>query len=111
MGSKGYLGEFEQMVLLVVVGRGNDVAGVEISRALEADAGRSVSRGALYTTLERLHKKGLLEWRIEPGDIARSGLPRRHFTVTEEGLSALKASREILVGLWKDAEEVLGRVR
>ena len=67
MRSKAYLGEFEQMVLLVVVGQRNDAASVDISRALEEGAGRSVSRGALYTTLDRLKRKGLLEWRVEPG--------------------------------------------
>ena len=111
MRSKAYLGEFEQIVLLVVVGQGNDVASVAISRALEESAGRSVSRGALYTTLDRLKRKGLLEWRVEPGDVARSGLPRRHFTVTKEGLRALRTSRDVLMSLWKEAEGALERAR
>lgn len=109
--AKAYLGEFEQMVLLVVVGQGNDVASVDISRALEEGAGRSVSRGALYTTLDRLNKKGLLEWRVEPGDIARSGLPRRHFTVTAQGMRLLRTSRDVLMRLWEEAEEALERAR
>lgn len=108
MKSKAYLGEFEQMVLLVVVGQGNDVASNEISRALEENADRSVSRGALYTTLDRLKKKGLLEWRVEPGDIARSGLPRRHFTVTAQGMRTLRANRDVLMGLWLKADDALG---
>ena len=111
MTSKPYLGEFEQVVLLVIVGQGNNVASVAISRALEEDAGRAVSRGALYTTLDRLRKKGFLDWRVEPGDIARSGLPRRHFTVTEQGMGMLRASRDVLMGLWKEAEEGLERAR
>ena len=64
MRSKAYLGEFEQMVLLVVVGHGNDVASNDISQALVESAGRSVSRGALYTTFDRLRKKGMLESRL-----------------------------------------------
>ena len=111
MRSKAYLGEFEQMVLLVVVGQNNDAASNDISRALEESAGRSVSRGALYTTLDRLKKKGMLEWRVEPGDIARSGLPRRHFTVTAQGMRTLRASRDVLMGLWQEADDALGRAR
>lgn len=111
MRSKAYLGEFEQLVLLVIVGEDNDVASNDISRALEESADRPVSRGALYTTLDRLRKKGMLEWRVEPGDMARSGLPRRHFTVTAQGMRTLSASRDVLMGLWLKADDALGRAR
>ncbi len=108
MATKSFLGEFEQMVLLAVMAGGNDASGVDISQELERSADRKVSKGSLYTTLDRLKKKGLLNWRIEPGDIARSGLPRRHFTVTERGVKALRESRSALLNLWRNAEDVLG---
>jgi len=108
MPAKPFLGEFEQMVLLAVLGGGNDATGVDISQELERSADRKASKGSLYTTLDRLKKKGLLEWRIEPGDIARSGLPRRHFTVTSSGIQALKQSRGALLNLWRNAEHILG---
>ena len=111
MPPKSFLGEFEQMVLLAVVAGQNDASGVDISQELERSADRKVSKGSLYTTLDRLKKKGLLEWRIEPGDIARSGLPRRHFTVTEPGILALRESRRALFNLWRSAEDVLGEAR
>lgn len=108
MTRKSFLGEFEQMVLLAVVAGDNDSSSLDISQELERSADRRASKGALYTTLDRLKKKGLLEWRIEPGDMARSGLPRRHFTVTESGITALRESRGALLNLWKSAEGVLG---
>ena len=108
MTRKSFLGEFEQMVLLAVVAGDNDSSSLDISQELERSADRRASKGALYTTLDRLKKKGLLEWRIEPGDMARSGLPRRHFTVTESGITALRQSRGALLNLWKSAEGVLG---
>ncbi len=108
MPPKSFLGEFEQMVLLAVVAGKNDASGVDISQELECSADRKVSKGSLYTTLDRLKKKGLLQWRIEPGDIARSGLPRRHFTVTKPGILALRESRSALFNLWRSAEDVLG---
>ena len=49
-----YLGEFEQLVLLSVLRLGDEAYGVTIARELEEGAGRRVSRGALYTTLDRL---------------------------------------------------------
>ena len=108
MVRKSFLGEFEQMVLLAVVAGDNDASSLNIGQELERSADRKVSKGALYTTLDRLKKKGLLTWRVEPGDIARSGLPRRHFTVTKSGITALRESRGALLNLWKSAERVLG---
>jgi PadR family transcriptional regulator PadR len=95
-----YLGEFEQQVLLVVVRLGDDAHGPAIGRELEQRAGRRVSRGALYTTFDRLEDKRLLRWRTVPGTEARDGLPRRLYSVSAAGLAALRAAREVVHNLW-----------
>ena len=58
-----YLGEFEQLLLLTVLRLGADAFGTEIARELDQRADRSVSRGALYTSLDRLEDKGLVRWK------------------------------------------------
>jgi DNA-binding PadR family transcriptional regulator len=100
MAQQPYLGEFEQQVLLVVVRLGAEAFGPDIGRELEARAGRRVSRGALYTTFDRLEDKGLIRWRTVPGTEARDGLPRRLYTVTAPGLAALRSAREVVRKLW-----------
>src|SRR5262245_45648739 len=95
-----YLGEFEQQVLLVIVRLGDEAYGPAIGRELETRAGRRVSRGALYTTFDRLEDKGLIRWRTVPGTAARDGLPRRLYTVTAAGAAALRAAREVVRRLW-----------
>ena len=100
MGKSPYLGEFEQQVLLVILRLGEDAYGPDIGRELEARAGRRVSRGALYTTLDRLEDKGLIRWRTVPGTEARDGLPRRLYAVTGAGLAAVKAARAVVKRLW-----------
>jgi len=95
-----YLGEFEQQVLLVVVRLGDEAYGPAIGRELERRAGRRVSRGALYTTFDRLEDKGLLRWKTVPGTEARDGLPRRLYAVTAPGLAALRTAREVVRNLW-----------
>ncbi|HTM23694.1 MAG TPA: helix-turn-helix transcriptional regulator [Vicinamibacterales bacterium] len=100
MGKPPYLGEFEQQVLLVILRLGADAYGPEIGRELEARAGRRVSRGALYTTLDRLEDKGLIRWRTVPGTEARDGLPRRLYAVTAAGLAAVKAAHAVVKRLW-----------
>lgn len=102
-----YLGEFEQLLLLVILRAGPDAYAVRIARALEETAGRTVSRGALYTTLDRLADKGFVRWKQDAGSPERSGLPRRCYAVTPRGLTALRASRQVLSRLWKGLENVL----
>jgi len=100
MAKPPYLGEFEQQVLLVIVRLGAEAFGPEIARELEARAGRRVSRGALYTTFDRLEDKGLIRWRTVPGTEARDGLPRRVYSATAAGSAALRAAREVVRKLW-----------
>jgi len=100
MGHKAPLGEFEHVVLLSVVRLADDASAPRIARELEDTAGRSVSRGALYTTLDRLERKRLLRWRVAPGGDSRDGAPRRLYAATPAGLVALRESRAALERLW-----------
>lgn len=100
MAKAPYLGEFEQQVLLVILRLGDDAYGPEIGRELERRAGRRVSRGALYTTFDRLEDKGLIRWRTVPGTNARDGLPRRLYAATAAGIAAVRAARDVVRRLW-----------
>jgi DNA-binding PadR family transcriptional regulator len=107
MTTPAYLGEFEQLLLLAVLRLDADAYGLDIARELEARAGRSVSRGALYTSLDRLEDKGLLRWRVAAGTPARNGLPRRLYSVTPAGVTALRASRDTLRRMWQGLDHLL----
>src|SRR5262245_50295617 len=102
-----YLGEFEQLLLLAVLRLGHEAYGAAIARELEVRAGRTVSRGALYTSLDRLEDKGLLRWKIAPGTSLRDGLPRRAYTVTPAGIAALRAARDVLQRMWRGLDASL----
>lgn len=102
------LGEFEQVVLLVILRLREAAFAVSILRELDARANRRVSRGTLYKTLERLERKGLLVWEEEEGPPERGGHPRRRFAVTERGIAVLTESRATLGRLWEGLEGVLG---
>ena len=103
-----YPGEFEQMVLLAILQLEDDAYALSVIRELDESAGRRVSRGALYKTLERLEDKGFVEWEVEETTPGRGGHPRRRFQVTAEGVSALQTSRDALHRLWQGLERVLG---
>lgn len=107
MAPNKFLGEFEQMVLLAVLQAGEEANGYAVRRTLEEDADRSVSKGAFYTTLDRLEGKGYLTWELREPTSDRSDLPQRHFSVTPAGLDELRRSRKALLTLWSGLERVL----
>jgi len=88
--ARTHLGEFEQMVLLAILQLEQDAFGTSIAEELETRAGREVSRGALYSSLDRLEKKGYLRWETGAATSERGGQPRRRFEVTPEGAEVLR---------------------
>lgn len=101
MGKKGkYLGEFEQLVLLALVRLGQSGYGMTVRREIQATTGRDASIGSVYATLERLEAKGLLSSAHFEPDPEQGGKPRRIFTATPAGLTALEESRERLARMW-----------
>ena len=105
---RAFLGEFEQRVLLAILRCGERPFPIEIRREVAHTCGHDPSRGAFYTTLDRLEVKGLVRWTSEPGAPGRDGLPQRKFKVTPGGLRALRTSRKALIALWRGLDEVLG---
>ena len=107
--ASGYLGEFEQMVLLAVLQLGDDAYGVAVMEELHGRVAREVSRGAMYATLDRLESKGLLSSRMGAPTPARGGRGKRYLGVTPPGIEALRRSRAALVELWRGLDPVLGK--
>jgi DNA-binding PadR family transcriptional regulator len=101
------LGELEQLILLAIVRLGPDAYGLSIARQLEAQAGRRLSRSALYTSLDRLETKGLVRWTLEPGGPERQTLPKRVYSVLPRGIAALRSSQQVLRRMWRGLEHIL----
>lgn len=99
MSPAPFLGEFEQMVLLAILQQGEEAFALEVRREIETSAHRSVSRGAFYTTLDRMERKGLVRWEERRPEDSRRTAPLRRFEVTEEGLEALRTSARALESL------------
>ena len=102
-----YLGELEQIVLLAVLRLGDEAYTVPILEQIEAQTGRKIARGALYTALDRLETKGCLRSRVGEPLPERGGRARLFFTVTPAAVRALKASRLSLMRLWNGLESIL----
>lgn len=98
------LGEFEKMVLLAILHVRGEAYGVPIVEEIERRTGRTVSRAAVYVTLRRLEKKGLLtSWMSEPTG-ERGGKARRCVRVEPGGVALLRESRQAMDRMWDDLD-------
>jgi DNA-binding PadR family transcriptional regulator len=100
---KGYLGEFEELVLLTIASLGDGAYGVSVKEDIEARTGREISIGALHSTITRLDEKGYLNsWLGDPTN-ERGGRRKRYFEVTHAGKIALHDMKSLRDQLWKES--------
>jgi PadR family transcriptional regulator, regulatory protein PadR len=83
------LGEFEELVLLAVLGLGDNAYGVSIRDLIEKETGRVISFGAIYTTLDRLKKKGYVSAKRGEPTKERGGRAKQYFKIEAVGETAL----------------------
>ena len=88
------LGRFEELVLLALVRLRENAYGVTIRREIADRTGRDVSFGAVYTTLDRLERKGYVLSRMGDPTPERGGRAKKYFRLEAPGIRALNESRE-----------------
>ncbi len=103
------LGDIEHLVLLAILRLGKDAYGIPVLDEVSARSGREVSRATVYVALKRLEQKGLLGSRLGDSTPERGGRAKRFFKLKPAGLKALRDSRAMFLGLWRDYEAVLDR--
>lgn len=96
MGGGSSLGPFQQEVLCVLVRLGEKAYGVSIWQELEDRTGERVAIGAVYSTLERLERKGFVNSRVGEATPARGGRAKRFYSITAQGAAALTKSERRL---------------
>lgn len=96
-----YLGEFEEMVLLMVAILDGEGYGVTISQALEEHTGRIVTFGTVHNTLIRLEEKGFVSSYLGGATTERGGRRKRLFRVTALGSRALQDIQQLRQELWQ----------
>jgi DNA-binding PadR family transcriptional regulator len=105
---RSYLGEFELMVMLVLIRLGEDAYGVPIAREIEETSGREIAIGSVYAALERLEAKTLVCSSVGEPTPERGGRAKRYFRVTAKGLHEVRKTRAILIRLWRRLPQLEG---
>lgn len=94
------LGEFEEVILLLVGILKEEAYAFKIADAFKEETGRTVSIGAVHSTLSRLSDKGFLESEMGEPSAVRGGRRKRIFEITAYGERALIAARDLRLSLW-----------
>lgn len=86
------LGDFEHLVLLALVRLGDDAYGMTVRQEIEARTGRTISLGAVYTTLDRLERKAFIRHRIGQPTAERGGRRKKLYRLEPLGARLLRAT-------------------
>ena len=95
-----HLGEFEELVLLIVGILDGAAYGVSVMDEIERQVGRKVNVSSIHTTLSRLEKKGFIESYFGPASPVRGGRSKRLYRIKSEGQKALEFVRQQREQLW-----------
>jgi DNA-binding PadR family transcriptional regulator len=102
MSSRIYLGELEELILLLVAVYNKEAYGVLLTEELQKQAGREISISAVHAVLQRLEEKGFAKSHMGGASAERGGRRKRLFSITASGrkaLEELKDTRSVIWGL------------
>ncbi len=94
------IGEFEELALLVVIILKEEAYVFKIQEEVKRQVNRSVSMGALHSTLTRLEKKGYIDSEMAGASTKRGGRRKRMYQVTASGTKVLQEVKDMRSMLW-----------
>jgi DNA-binding PadR family transcriptional regulator len=100
MSSRIYLGELEELILLLVALLNKEAYGVPLSEELRKQAGREISISAIHSVLHRLEEKGFVKSRMGGASAERGGRRKRLFSITAYGRNTLEELRDTRNVIW-----------
>lgn len=95
------MGEFEELILLIVAIMNGKAYGIGIIEELEKRTGRSAAIGAVQTVLKRMEDKGWVTSDFGEATKERGGKRKRYYSITVKGQKSLTEKKESRNNLWK----------
>lgn len=102
-----YLGEFEELVLLVVGILYQDAYGLSITDELEKQTGRKVQLSAVHKALVRLEEKDYLRSEMSAPSPERGGRAKKLYYLTDAGRKAVRQAYEQRNSMWNQIPDVV----
>lgn len=94
------LGEFEELLLLIVMILQEEAYVLRIRDEIKEQVNRSLSMGALHSTLTRLEQKEFLSSDMKGATKDRGGRRKRVYEITAKGQAALNEVKQLRNRLW-----------
>lgn len=94
------LGEFEELVLLVIGSLSDDAYSISIKEELKKHTKRNPSIGALHSAFNRLETKGFVKSHEGGATKKRGGRSKRFYQLTAHGRKALDHSFQLRSSLY-----------
>lgn len=88
------IGEFEELVLLVVAILNDNAYGISVMDEIEEQTKRSINISAVHSALDRLEGKGFLDSHVGGATKERGGRRKRYFKINTVGQEALNFIRQ-----------------
>ncbi|MEM8569084.1 MAG: PadR family transcriptional regulator [Bacteroidota bacterium] len=101
MGRTTFLGEFEELILTMVLILEDDAYGNTVVKAIKNHQNREVNLSSVHITMYRLEEKGFLKSYMAGATRKRGGRKKRYFKVTNAGLALLREMKNSRISLWK----------
>jgi DNA-binding PadR family transcriptional regulator len=95
-----HLGEFEEIVLLIVAMLKGNAYGVSIAHQITEQTTRSVRLNQIHASLQRLEEKGMVDSKMGDPTPERGGRRKRIFTITAYGQQTLVEIQTVRATLW-----------
>src|SRR5688500_9327101 len=95
-----YLGELEELILLIVALFNKEAYGVSIAEQIKLQTGREITISAVHAALHRLEGKGFVKSKMGGASQERGGRRKRLFTITSYGRNALEELRDTRNSIW-----------
>ncbi|CAD5274416.1 MULTISPECIES: PadR family transcriptional regulator [unclassified Imperialibacter] len=100
------IGEFEELVLLMVAALHDEAYGVAILENLEEKQGKKVNISAIHVTLKRLEDKGFVISRYGGITGERGGRRKKYYIITALGKKLLDSQYALRTSLYQQIPKI-----
>ena len=99
--SQNILGEFEELVLLMVAALHDEAYGVSVLEGLEVELKKELNISAVHVALKRMEHKGLVKSRVGGITEERGGRRKRYYVITALGKRMLDEQYALRNSIYK----------
>lgn len=101
-----FLSRSEELILLAILNLQDNAYVVAVREELKRLTGETWAMGALFVTLDRMSKKGLVQSRLSEPTPERGGRRKRLYQLLPGAVDALKKVRDLNRAVWKNVPDL-----